>query len=105
MGGMGLERISSILEGTRSNYDISIFKKLSHKLIEIASCENNTHCKNEKNINVITDHIRSSVFLINDGIIPGNEGRNYVLRKIIRRAMLHGNKIGFNKPFFYKLAN
>ena len=103
--GMGLERISSILGGMKSNYDISIFKKLSHKIIEIVFSENNIHRKNEKSFNVITDHIRSSVFLISDGIVPGNEGRNYVLRKIIRRAMLHGKKIGLNKPFFYKLVD
>ena len=99
--GMGLERIAAIKQGVHSNYDIDIF----HKIIEaIQDLSNTKYDQNQVSHRVIADHIRSCAFLIADGVIPSNEGRGYVLRRIIRRAIRHGNKIGFDKPFFHKLV-
>jgi alanyl-tRNA synthetase len=99
--GMGLERIAAVLQGVHSNYDIDIFRRL------ITEISNLTHYEDPDNtsLRVIADHIRSSSFLIVDGVIPANEGRGYVLRRIIRRAIRHGNKLGLTEPFFYKLVS
>ena len=98
--GMGLERVAAVVQGVHNNYDIDIFKSL------IASIK--TLIKGEVvetvSLQVIADHIRSCAFLITDGVDPSNEGRGYVLRRIIRRAIRHGNKLGFTEPFFYKLV-
>merc|ERR1712110_984587 len=98
---MGLERITSIIEKKENNYHTSIFQKLFLEIKKIIGKNNNY---NEKSINVIIDHIRASVFLISEGINPNNEGKGYVLRRIIRRAMLHGNKLGLKNIFFHKLV-
>jgi alanyl-tRNA synthetase len=98
--GMGLERIAAVLQGKHSNYDIDLFQDL----IEAAARE--THQKQLQNpsLNVIADHIRACSFLIVDGVIPGNEGRGYVLRRIIRRAIRHGYKLGQKQPFFHRIV-
>jgi alanyl-tRNA synthetase len=98
--GMGLERIAAVLQGKHSNYDIDLFQDL------IRAAARETGQKEFKNpsLNVIADHIRACAFLIVDGVIPGNEGRGYVLRRIIRRAIRHGYKLGQHQPFFYRLV-
>ncbi|MEM5505889.1 alanine--tRNA ligase [Shewanella frigidimarina] len=98
--GMGIERIAAIMQGVHSNYEIDIFKQLIAKTAEIIGV---TDLEN-KSLRVIADHIRSCAFLIADGVMPSNEGRGYVLRRIIRRAVRHGNKLGANDTFFYKLV-
>ena len=98
--GMGLERIAAVLQGVHSNYEIDLFQDL------IKAAARETHCKNLANnsLKVIADHIRACSFLIVDGVIPGNEGRGYVLRRIVRRAIRHGYKLGQKQPFFYKIV-
>src|SRR5437016_2730151 len=98
--GMGLERIAAILQGKHSNYEIDLFQDL------IRAAARETHHKDLKSpsLNVIADHLRACSFLIVDGVIPGNEGRGYVLRRIIRRAIRHGYKLGQTKPFFHRLV-
>ncbi len=98
--GMGLERIAAVLQHVHSNYEIDLFQDL------IKAAARETHCKDLANnsLKVIADHIRACAFLIVDGVIPGNEGRGYVLRRIVRRAIRHGYKLGQKKPFFYNLA-
>ena len=98
--GMGLERISAVLQDVHSNYEIDLFKKL---IIEIANITD-TKDLNHNSLKVIADHIRTTTYLINDGVLPANEGRGYVLRRIIRRAIRHGYKLGCKKPFFNKLV-
>ncbi|MEO9945521.1 alanine--tRNA ligase [Paraglaciecola sp.] len=98
--GMGLERISAILQDVHSNYEIDIFVNL----IEAAATITGASDKNDKSLRVIADHIRSCCFLICDGVLPSNEGRGYVLRRIIRRAVRHGNKLGANGVFFFRLV-
>lgn len=98
--GMGLERISAILQNVHSNYEIDIF----HNLIDASAKIVGANDKQDKSLRVIADHIRSCSFLICDGIIPSNEGRGYVLRRIIRRAVRHGNKLGAQGIFFYRLV-
>lgn len=97
--GMGLERISAVMQGVSSNYDIDILKKLVDTIIRIS--DNNQETVSNK---VIADHIRSSCFLIADGILPSNEGRGYVLRRIIRRAMKHIHNIGYSNNLLSKIA-
>ncbi len=98
--GMGLERLAAILQNGHSNYDIDLFQAL------IKAAANATGCKDMDNssLKVIADHIRSCAFLIVDGVLPSNEGRGYVLRRIIRRALRHGHKLGQNELFFYTLV-
>ncbi|MFJ3046881.1 alanine--tRNA ligase [Herbaspirillum chlorophenolicum] len=98
--GMGLERLAAILQHVHSNYEIDLFQAL----IKAAARETNTTDLANNSLKVIADHIRATSFLIVDGVIPGNEGRGYVLRRIIRRALRHGHKLGQTKPFFYKLV-
>ncbi|MEH6584600.1 MAG: alanine--tRNA ligase [Halioglobus sp.] len=98
--GMGLERIAAVLQGVHSNYEIDLFQaliKTTAKVLSVADLEENS-------LRVIADHIRSCAFLVADGVLPGNEGRGYVLRRIIRRAIRHGNKLGASQPFFHKLV-
>lgn len=102
--GMGLERISAIMQGVHSNYEIDIFTQLMSKAIEIIGMPRDTDAQKEPSLKVLADHIRSVAFLIADGVIPSNEGRGYVLRRIIRRAVRHGNKLGATDNFFYKLV-
>src|SRR3981189_2669010 len=99
--GMGLERIAAVLQGKHSNYESDLFQDL------LKPADRETHTKELKDpsLNVIADHIRACSFLIVDGVIPGNEGRGYVLRRIIRRAIRHGYKLGQKQPFFYRLVD
>ncbi|MGH8321379.1 MAG: alanine--tRNA ligase [Gammaproteobacteria bacterium] len=98
--GMGLERIAAVLQGVHSNYDIDLFKNLINAAAELTGAKDLT----SPSLRVIADHIRACAFLISDGVLPSNEGRGYVLRRIIRRAIRHGYKLGQEKPFFYKLV-
>ena len=98
--GMGLERISAVMQRVNSNYDIDLFKNLLKASAEAIGCENG----DQSSLKVVSDHIRSCGFLIADGVLPSNEGRGYVLRRIIRRACRHGNKLGATGSFFYKIV-
>ena len=98
--GMGLERITAVLQHVNSNYDIDLFRALIADVAKVTGAADLT----SKSLRVIADHIRSCAFLICDGVIPSNEGRGYVLRRIIRRAVRHGYMIGANDTFFYKLV-
>ena len=98
--GMGLERIAAVMQGVHSNYEIDLFQAL----IKSAAGLLNVTDLEEKSLRVIADHIRSCAFLVADGVMPGNEGRGYVLRRIIRRAVRHGNKLGATGPFFHRLV-
>lgn len=98
--GMGLERIAAVLQHVHSNYEIDLFQAL----IAAAARETGVTDLGNNSLKVIADHIRACSFLIVDGVIPGNEGRGYVLRRIIRRALRHGYKLGQNRPFFHKLV-
>src|ERR671919_1958811 len=98
--GMGLERIAAVLQGVHSNYEIDLFQDL----IKAAARETGAKDLHNNSLKVIADHIRANAFLIIDGVIPSNEGRGYVLRRIIRRAIRHGYKLGQTKPFFHKLV-
>ncbi|MAT91203.1 MAG: alanine--tRNA ligase [Halioglobus sp.] len=98
--GMGLERIAAVLQGVHSNYEIDLFQALIAEAARILQVQDLAH----NSLRVIADHIRSCAFLVADGVMPGNEGRGYVLRRIIRRAVRHGNKLGAHGPFFYKLV-
>ena len=98
--GMGLERVTAVMQGVNNNFEIESFEKIIKKI--------KTLCGDKKidltSSRVVADHIRSCSFLLADGVIPSNEGRGYVLRRIIRRAIRHGNKLGFKKPFFHQLV-
>src|SRR4051812_24643189 len=98
--GMGLERIAAVLQGKHSNYEIDLFQDL----IKAAARETGQKDMKLPSLNVIADHIRACSFLVVDGVIPGNEGRGYVLRRIIRRAIRHGYQLGQKQPFFYRLV-
>lgn len=98
--GMGLERIAAVMQSVHSNYEIDLFEELLGDASELIGGVS----KEEKSLRVIADHIRSSAFLIADGVMPSNESRGYTLRRIIRRAIRHGNKLGAEGAFFYKLV-
>jgi alanyl-tRNA synthetase len=98
--GMGLERIAAVMQGVHSNYDIDLFKNLIRAAGKLAG----TSVLTSSSLRVIADHIRACTFLVIDGVLPSNEGRGYVLRRIIRRAVRHGYKLGIQEPFFYKLV-
>ena len=98
--GMGMERLAAVLQHVHSNYEIDLFQHL----IKAAARETGATDLENKSLRVIADHIRAAAFMIVDGVIPGSEGRAYVLRRIIRRALRHGHKLGQTKPFFYKLV-
>lgn len=98
--GMGLERIAAVVQGVHNNYDIDTFQYLIRALCQLLPAVDKTHAS----LKVIADHIRACAFLVADGVLPGNEGRGYVLRRIIRRAVRHGNKLGLPSPFFYQLV-
>ncbi|WP_372956468.1 alanine--tRNA ligase [Marinobacter sp.] len=99
--GMGLERITAVLQGVHSNYEIDLFQDLLKSASDVLGGAATT----EASLRVVADHIRSCAFLIADGVMPSNEGRGFVLRRIIRRAARHGNKLGATQPFFYKLVD
>ena len=98
--GMGLERVAAVMQGVHSNYDIDLFKSLIRAAAEVTGTED----LESSSLRVIADHIRACTFLIVDGVVPSNEGRGYVLRRIIRRAIRHGYKLGQTQPFFHKLV-
>ena len=98
--GMGLERIAAVLQGVHNNYDIDLFKALVAAAAQQLGVEDHSHTS----LRVVADHLRSCAFLITDGVLPSNEGRGYVLRRILRRAIRHGNKLGAAEPFFAKLV-
>jgi alanyl-tRNA synthetase len=98
--GMGLERVATVMQGVHSVFDIDLFQSIIRAMAEIAETRDLT----SNSLRVIADHIRSCSFLIVDGVLPSNEGRGYVLRRIIRRAIRHGYKLGVQDPFFYKLV-
>ncbi|MEF3254644.1 MAG: alanine--tRNA ligase [Deferribacterales bacterium] len=102
--GMGLERITSVCEGVLSNYDTTLIKPIINFIAELAGLEYGKNEKIDVSLRVIADHSRSTTFLIADGVIPSNEGRGYVLRRIMRRAMRHGKMLGFTDTFFYKVC-
>ena len=98
--GMGLERLAAVAQGVHSNYDIDLFVNLIDAAAAVTGCPN----RDDKSLRVIADHIRSTAFLITDGVTPGNEGRGYVLRRIMRRAIRHGHRLGTSEPFFHRLV-
>ena len=98
--GMGLERIAAVMQGVHDNYRIDLFQRLIGAVAELAGCDDHDN----NSLKVIADHIRASAFLITDGVIPSNEGRGYVLRRIIRRAIRHGHKLGLREAFFHRLV-
>jgi len=98
--GMGLERVAAVMQGVHSNYDIDLFKALIRAAADITG----TQDLESSSLRVIADHIRACTFLIVDGVVPSNEGRGYVLRRIIRRAIRHGYKLGQTQPFFHRLV-
>ena len=104
--GMGLERIAAVLQGVHNNYDIDLFKNLLASVKRVLEETSGEAVDPESpSLKVIADHIRACTFSVADGIVPGNEGRAYVLRRICRRAIRHGYKLGARKPFFYKLVD
>ncbi len=98
--GMGLERLAAILQGVHNNYDIDLFQHLIKSIQALSGTQDPTHTS----LRVVADHIRSCAFMITDGVQPSNEGRGYVLRRIIRRAIRHGHQLGLKDAFFYKLV-
>lgn len=98
--GMGLERMTAVMQGVHSNYEIDLFVNLLNAVAEAVGCAN----EGQASLKVIADHIRATVFLMTDGVLPGNEGRGYVLRRIMRRAIRHGYKLGQTQPFFHQLV-
>ena len=99
--GMGLERIAAVMQGTHDNYEIDVFKTLMAAAADaVGMAPDSRHAS----LKVVADHIRATAFLITDGVMPANEGRGYVLRRIMRRAIRHGHKLGATGPFFYKLV-
>ncbi|NHA16019.1 alanine--tRNA ligase [Thioalkalivibrio sp. XN279] len=98
--GMGLERLAAVLQGVHSNYDIDLFQALLKRAAELAGVADTDNAS----LRVIADHIRACAFLIVDGVLPSNEGRGYVLRRIIRRAIRHGYQLGIEEPFFWRLV-
>lgn len=98
--GMGLERISAVLQNVHNNYDIDLFRALTSAAAKELGVQDHSHTS----LRVVADHLRSCAFLITDGVLPSNEGRGYVLRRILRRAIRHGNKLGATEPFFANLV-
>jgi len=98
--GMGLERLAAVLQDVHNNYDIDLFQRLIKSIQDLSGTEDSSHTS----LRVIADHIRSCAFMITDGVQPSNEGRGYVLRRIIRRAIRHGHKLGLKEDFFFKLV-
>jgi alanyl-tRNA synthetase len=98
--GMGLERLAAVMQGVHSNYEIDLFRNLIRAAAEATACRD----EQDNSLKVIADHIRACAFLIIDGVLPSNEGRGYVLRRIIRRAVRHGYRLGRKEPFFFTLV-
>jgi alanyl-tRNA synthetase len=103
--GMGLERITMVCQGKTSTFETDLLKPILDKVVEMSGIKYNASEKTDVSLRIITDHARCVSFMINDGVIPGNEGRNYVLRMILRRALRHGKILGLELPFLYKLTD
>jgi alanyl-tRNA synthetase len=103
--GMGLERIAAVVQGKRSNYDTDLFAPLLAAISRRAGKDYGDDPTRDVSMRVVSDHLRATTFLVSDGVMPGNEGRGYVLRKIMRRAMRHGKKLGIDEPFLGELAS
>ena len=99
--GMGLERIAAVMQGVHSNYDIDVFRALTGAVTALVSDKDTVH---RTSVQAIADHIRSCAFVAAEGVVPSNDGRGYVLRRIIRRAIRHGHRLGLREPFFYRLV-
>src|SRR3954469_1224089 len=102
--GAGLERVASVLQGVDSNYDTDLFQPILHAAADLAGIKYGGDAEKDVSLRVIADHLRAVSFLLADGVIPGNEGRGYVLRRILRRAVRHGMRLGFEEPFLFKLV-
>jgi len=102
--GAGLERVASVMQGAVSNYDTDLFRPILEAAAELASMRYGQRPEKDVSLRVIADHLRAVSFLLADGVIPGNEGRGYVLRRILRRAVRHGMRLGFEEPFLHKLV-
>lgn len=102
--GAGLERISAVLQGVKSNFDTDLFRKIIACAEELSQTRKGEDAEKDVSLNVVADHARSVTFLIGDGVLPSNEGRGYVLRRILRRAARHGVLLGLNEPFLYRVA-
>jgi alanyl-tRNA synthetase len=102
--GMGLERITSVLQGVDSNYDTDLFQPILNAAADLARTKYGKDAEKDVSLRVIADHLRAVSCLLADGVIPGNEGRGYVLRRILRRAVRHGMRLGFEEPFLHKLV-
>ncbi len=103
--GSSLERLASVLQGVGSNFDTDLFRGIMARIQEISAIERGTHPDHDVSMNVIGDHTRALVFLIGDGILPGNEGRGYVLRRLLRRAARHGVLLGVERPFLFSIGD
>ena len=103
--GMGLERIAMVCQGVTSTFETDLLRSILDKVVEMSGVEYKKSEKTDVSLRIITDHARCVTFLINDGVIPGNEGRSYVLRMILRRALRHGKILGMELPFLYKLVD
>ena len=102
--GMGLERLTMLMQGAKSIYDIDLYQSIINSAAALADVEYGVDAKVDRSLRVVADHIRGSTFLIADGVLPGNEGRSYVLRRILRRAIKNGRQLGIDKPFLSQLA-
>jgi len=102
--GMGLERITAVLQGVRSNYDTDLFMPLIREVARIANVDYGTREASDVSMRIIADHSRAAAFVVGDGQYPGNDKRGYVLRKIMRRAIVHGKKLGIHEPFLFRIA-
>jgi alanyl-tRNA synthetase len=102
--GMGLERVAAVLQGKKSNYDTDLFQPLIEEAAGLANVEYGSNHDTDVSLRIIADHARAATFLISDGVLPSNEGRGYVLRLIMRRALYHGQTLGLNEPFLYKMS-
>lgn len=103
--GMGLERLACVMQGVDNLFEVDTMQKIMKHISDIAGVEYKKDDKNDVSLRVITDHIRSTAFMIADGVIPSNEGRGYVLRRLLRRAARHGRLLGINEPFLYKVVD
>ncbi|HSS76628.1 MAG TPA: alanine--tRNA ligase [Thermoanaerobaculia bacterium] len=102
--GAGLERVAAVLQGVESNYDTDLFQPILHAAAEMAGIEYGKDGEKDVSLRVIADHLRAVAFLLADGVIPGNDGRGYVLRRVLRRAVRHGMRLGFEEAFLHKLV-
>ena len=103
--GMGLERLACVCQGVDSLFDVDTVMNITHKVSELTGAHYGESHRNDVSLRVITDHIRSATFLIGDGVLPSNEGRGYVLRRLLRRAARHGKLLGVNEPFLYQILD